>query len=104
MKKLFLAATLAFAGFSAVQANEVASNNTNIVAVQDSVSKTAIKLEELPAPVQEALKADPYKTWTPTGAFLVKDAKAQKEWYQVDVKKEQETGSVKFDKDGKPVE
>jgi hypothetical protein len=104
MKKLFLAATLAFAGFSAVQANEVASNNTNIIAVQDSVSKTAIKLEELPAPVQTSLKNEAYKDWAATGAFLVKDAKAQKEWYQVDVKKGEEVGNLKFDKDGKPVQ
>lgn len=103
MKRLFLAATLVLAGISAVSAKDI-KPNTPIVVQADSVIKTAIKLEELPVPIQEALKADPYKTWTPTAAFFVKDEKAQKEWYQVDVKREQETGSLNFDKDGKPVQ
>lgn len=104
MKKLFLAATLAFAGFSAAQASEVKSTKIEIVTVQDSVTKTPVKLEDLPQGVKTTLASEPYKVWTATAAFLVKDAKANKEWYQIDVKKEQETGSIKLDKDGKPVE
>lgn len=105
MKKLFLAATLAFAGFSAAQASEAKSNPIEIVTtVQDSVTKTPIKLEDLPEGIKTTLASEPYKAWTATAAFLVKDEKAKKEWYQIDVKKEQETGSIKLDKDGKPVE
>lgn len=105
MKKLFLAATLAFAGFTAAQASEVKLNKIEVVTTaQDSVTKTPVKLEDLPQGVKTTLQSEPYKVWTATAAFLVKDAKAQKEWYQIDVKKEQETGSIKLDKDGKPVE
>jgi len=105
MKKLILSATLAFAGFAVVQASELKSaknDKIEIVSVQDSVVKTPIKLEELPDPVKKAL-ADAYKDWTPTAAFHVKES-ATKEYYQVDVKKEQEVGSLKIDKDGKPVQ
>lgn len=106
MKKLILSATLAFAGFAAVQASELKQINNDkieIVAVQDSVVKTPIKLEELPDAVKAALQSDAYKAWTPTAAFHVKEGQT-KEYYQIDVKKEQETGSVKIDKEGKPVE
>jgi len=102
MKKLILSATfLAFAGFSAVNASEVKTVST-IVTVQDSVIKTPIKLEELPDAIKTVLKTDPYKLWTPTAAFSVKDG--TKEYFQVDVKKEEEVGSLKLDKEGKPVE
>ena len=103
MKKLILSAALAFAGFAAVQASEVNTiKNPAIVAVQDSAVKTPVKLEELPDPVKAALKADPFKDWTPTEAWAVKEG--TKEYYLINVKKEAETGSVKLDKDGKPVQ
>ncbi|QDW26891.1 hypothetical protein [Pedobacter sp. KBS0701] len=103
MKKIILAATLAFVGFTAVQASEVNTiKNAAIVAVQDSAVKTPIKLEELPEPITTALKSDTYKGWTATEAFTVKEG--TKEYYLVNVKKEAETGSLKFDKDGKPVQ
>lgn len=105
MKKLILSATLAFAGFTAVQASDFkqVKNNIEVVSVQDSVIKTPIKLEELPEPVKTTLKNDTYKLWTPTAAFHVKES-ATKEYYLIEVKKEQEAGSIKLDKDGKPVE
>ncbi|WP_131536305.1 hypothetical protein [Pedobacter nototheniae] len=103
MKKFILSAALAVAGLTAVQASEVKDfKTTAIVAVQDSVTKTPVKLEELPEPVTTALKGDAYKGWTATEAWLVKDGTA--EYYLINVKKEAETGSVKIDKDGKPVQ
>jgi hypothetical protein len=104
MKKLILsAAFLAFAGFSAVQASEIKDlKSAAIIAVQDSAVKTPVKLEELPAPVTTALKSDAYKGWTATEAWSVKEG--TKEYYLINVKKEAETGSVKIDKDGKPVQ
>ena len=101
MKKLFVAAIVAFAGFTAVQA-QASVNKAEVVSVQDSVVKTPIKLEELPEAIKTVLQTDPYKAWTPTAAFSVKDG--SKSYFQVDVKKEQETASLKFDAEGKPVE
>ncbi len=103
MKKFILSAALAVAGLTAVQASEVKDlKTTAIVAVQDSAVKTPVKLEELPEPVTTALKSDAYKGWTATEAWLVKEGTA--EYYLINVKKEAETGSVKIDKDGKPVQ
>jgi len=103
MKKLILSAAMAFIGFSAVQASEVNTiKNPVIVAVQDSAVKTPVKIEELPEPVTTALKSDAYKGWTATEAWSVKEG--TKEYYLINVKKEAETGSVKIDKDGKPVQ
>lgn len=101
MKKLILsAAFFALAGFTTANASEV--NKIEIVTVQDSVIKTPIKLEELPEAITAVLKTDPYKDWTPTAAFSVKDG--DKVYFQVDVKKEEEVKSLKFDNEGKPVE
>ncbi|WP_231458875.1 MULTISPECIES: hypothetical protein [unclassified Pedobacter] len=103
MKKFILSAALAVAGLTAVQASEIKDlKPTAIVAGQDSTTKTPVKLEELPEPVTTALKSDAYKGWTATEAWAVKEG--TKEYYLINVKKEAETGSVKIDKDGKPVQ
>ncbi|MGY3053533.1 hypothetical protein ACVWYG_001733 [Pedobacter sp. UYEF25] len=104
MKKLILsAAFLAIGGLTVVNANEMREvKTTAIVMVQDSIIKTPVKLDSLPAAVTEALKADAYKDWTPTEAWAVKDG--AKEYFLINVKKEDQTGALKIDKDGKPVE
>ncbi|MCD0486782.1 hypothetical protein LPB86_00990 [Pedobacter sp. MC2016-14] len=99
MKKFILsAAFLAFAGLTAVNANEVKTPVT-IIAQQDSTVKTPVKLEELPEPVKATLSSDKYKEWIPTAAFLV-TAADKTEWYQIDVKKGEETASLNIGKDG----
>jgi len=101
MKKLILsAAFFALAGFGAANASNV--NKTEVVAVQDTLVKTPIKLEELPDAVKATLKTDPYKDWTATAAFSVKDG--DKSYYQVDVKNEEKVATLKFGADGKPIE
>lgn len=103
MKKLILsAAFLTFAGLTAVQASEIPTNRAEIVTVQDSVIKTPIKLEELPDAVKATLQSAPYKDWAAVAAFHVKDG--EKEYFQIDVKKQEETASLKLNKEGKPVE
>jgi hypothetical protein len=69
---------------------------------QDSTSKTPVKIEELPDAVKATLSSDRYKDWAPVGAFLIKDGKT--EYYLVDVKKAEETTSLKIGKDGIVVE
>jgi Tfp pilus assembly major pilin PilA len=103
MKKIILAAAiLAVAGLTSVKASEI--KNPVVVAVQqDSTTKTPVELKDLPEPVTKTLQSDPVKAWTPTAAFLVTNAD-KTSYYQVDVKKEQETGSLKIDKDGKIIQ
>jgi hypothetical protein len=67
-----------------------------------AVDKTAVLIEELPAAVKATLASPSLKAWTPIEAFLVKGADG-KEYYAINIKKENESGSVQLDKDGKPV-
>ena len=103
MKKLILsAAVLAITGLTAATANTVNAPEV-VYAVQDSVTKKPIKLQELPEAVKATLVSPEYKEWIPSTAFLVRDEKGM-EYYQVDVKKVEELKSLKFSKEGKLVE
>jgi len=103
MKKIILsAAFLAVAGLTTVKASDI--KNPIIVAVQqDSTTQVPVELKDLPEAVQKTLQSDPVKAWTPTAAFLVTNADKTSH-YLINVKKEEETGSLKIDKDGKVIE
>jgi len=99
MKNFILtAAIVAIAGFSTVKASE-SKAPVAIVVQQDSTQKVPVKLEELPTPVTTTLKADAYKEWTPTTAFLVTNPD-KTQYYQIDVKKGTEVAFIKITKDG----
>ncbi|SDL88795.1 hypothetical protein SAMN04487898_1282 [Pedobacter sp. ok626] len=103
MKKIILsAAFLAVAGFTSVKASEI-KNSIQVAVYQDSTTKTPVELKDLPEAVQTTLKADPVKDWTPTAAFLVTNAD-KSVYYLINVKKGEETGSLKIDKEGKVVQ
>jgi hypothetical protein len=100
MKKIILsAAILAVAGFTTVHAQTITKPVTAVVAQQDSTQKTAVKLDALPEAVKTTLKADAFKDWVPSGAFLVKTATAM--YYEVDVTKGSDAKAVKISADGK---
>ncbi|WEK18848.1 MAG: hypothetical protein P0Y49_18900 [Candidatus Pedobacter colombiensis] len=103
MKKIILsAAFLAFAGLTTVKASDI-KVPVAINAQQDSVTKTPVEVKDLPDAVKTTLASDKYKAWAPTAAFLV--TKADKsEHYQIDVKKQEETASLKIGKDGVVIE
>ena len=99
MKNFILtAAVVAIAGISTVKASE-SKAPIAITIQQDSTQKVPVKLEELPAPVTTTLKADAYKEWTPTTAFLVTNAD-KTQYYQIDVKKGTEVAFIKITKEG----
>ena len=103
MKKIILsAAFLAVAGLTTVKASDI-KNPVHYTVQQDSTTQTPVELKDLPEPVQKTLASEPVKAWTPTAAFLVTNAD-KTSYYLINVKKEQETGSLKVDKDGKIVE
>ena len=105
MKKLILSAVaiLALAGATTSQAATLDQAATVPMTVQDSVTRTPIKLEELPEAVKTTLQNEPVKSWTATEAWHVKTADGQ-EYYQINVKKEEKEGSIKVGKDGKIIE
>ncbi|WP_017258163.1 hypothetical protein [Pedobacter arcticus] len=102
MKKFILSAaiialtTVAFAQTNETQAPEQAT----ATAAQDSTTSTKVELTALPEAVKTTLTSDAYKAWTATEAYLVKEN--GKEYYQINVTKEEEKGSVKINVDGTP--
>lgn len=103
MKKIILsAAILAVAGLSSVQASSI-KNPVNVAVYQDSTVKTPVELKNLPDSVQKTLQSEPVKAWTATEAWFVTNAD-KTSYYLINVKKEQETGSLKIDKDGKIIQ
>lgn len=104
MKKIILsAAFLALAGFTTVNANEVAKDRYTVAARQDSTTKTPVELKDLSDSVKATLASEPVKAWTPTAAFLITNAD-KTSYYLVNVKKESEEGALKIDKDGKIIQ
>ena len=105
MKKVFLAAVAsAIIGITTVNAQTVAApGQTPATATkQDSLQKTTVKVEELPDAVKATLQSDVLKVWAPTTASLVKSPTA--EYYQVNVKKDNEEKFIRIGKDGKIVQ
>ncbi|MBC3540312.1 hypothetical protein ACFSC6_02790 [Rufibacter sediminis] len=104
MKKVILSAfgLFVFATVSAnAQTQTAQTAQTTTAAAQDS--KTPVKVEELPEAVKTSITSDAaLKEWTPTTVFLVKDA-AGKEYYSIEMKKGEEKGVIKLDKEGKQV-
>ncbi|TCC97462.1 hypothetical protein [Pedobacter psychroterrae] len=102
MKKIILsAAFLALAGLTTVSANEI--KNPILTTVQDSTTKVPVELKNLPDSVQKTLQSEPVKAWTPVDAFLVTNPD-KSSYYLINVKKDQEIGSLKIDKDGKIIQ
>ncbi|MBB5623919.1 hypothetical protein HDE69_005008 [Pedobacter cryoconitis] len=77
----------------------VAADSAINTVKQDSSAKVPVKVEALPDPVKATLKADAYKEWTPTTAFLITNAD-KSTYYQVDVKKDDKVAFLKVGADG----
>jgi hypothetical protein len=100
MKNFILSAAIfAFAGVSTVKANEIITPVSIAAAADSTANKVPVKLEELPEAVKNTLKANAYKEWTATTAFLItKEDKST--FYQVDVKKGTDVAYLQLSKDG----
>ena len=101
MKKLIISAmALTLIAFANVQANPVLVNTMEIISNQE---KVAVKPEDLPEAIKTTLSGDTYAGWQVTSAFLVtKEDNSQ--FYELSLKKGEETSTLNLDKDGKKVE
>lgn len=101
MKKLIISAfALSLISYSAVEARNIIEPNGVVINLQE---KVAVKPEDLPEAVKTTLGGEAYTGWEVTGAFLVtKEDKSQ--YFEIAVKKGEETATVNLDKDGKKVE
>ncbi len=89
-------------GTGAAAGTSAAGTTATDAAATAAPAGTPVTLEELPAPVKATLASEKLKTWTPSGAQLMKDASG-KEYYSIELKQANQIGTVKLGKDGKPV-
>lgn len=95
MKRFIL--SLAILLFAAVS---FASTVSTEVTTYQQEEKVKIKAEELPDAVKEKLQSDAYKAWTIVEVYHVKTS----DQYEVEVKNDAETKTLKFDKSGNVIE
>lgn len=101
MKKLIISAfALSIISFASVQASTLAEPVSVVTVAQE---KVAVKPEDLPEAVKTTLAGDAYAGWEVTGAFLVTKAD-NSQYFEIGLKKGEETSTVNLDKDGKKVE
>lgn len=101
MKNVIVSAlALTLISMGTVQSKGIVESNSVVVILQE---KVPVKPEDLPEAVKTALAGDAYKGWEVTGASLVtKEDKTQ--YFEIAVKKGEETATVNLDKEGKKVE
>lgn len=82
-----------------VDASVQSSSNTTVIAEQ---SKVAVRPEDLPEAVKSTLSGS-YSEWKVTSAYLVtKDDNSQ--YYEVNIKRAEETSTLNLDKYGKKID
>ncbi|GAB3535851.1 hypothetical protein GCM10027443_25380 [Pontibacter brevis] len=108
MKKVtFLAAAIALAGVSSLDANaQTTTPQEQAPAAQQGQEekKEKVTQDQLPAPVQAALKSDTYKDWTIGDIYVIKPAAGTTQGavvYEVAMTNAQgQTGVVRMDEKG----
>ncbi|HLT80127.1 MAG TPA: hypothetical protein VKZ86_03810 [Cyclobacteriaceae bacterium] len=98
MKKVLFALLAIMGSFSVMTAVANVADVNAIVALEDE--KMQIQPEELPDAVKAALNSEDYTGWQISAAYKY----AEKDVYEVELKKGEEVATVKFDKDGQKVE
>jgi hypothetical protein len=93
MKKVLFALFAFVVSATMVSANTIATNAETVL-VQDD--KVKIQPEELPEAVKTALNSEDYVGWQISSAYKHADG----ETYEVELKNDAETKTVKFDKEG----
>ncbi|MFA6152027.1 MAG: hypothetical protein WC716_11945 [Chitinophagaceae bacterium] len=99
----FTAGTQAFAQDQVTpviaNASPVATINAEVpqAAATPQDNKSQIAAENLPEAVKKTLASEKYKDWTVASAWLVK---GKTEYYELQMKKGEETTSLKFDANG----
>ena len=101
MKKLIISTfCLSLLALDATQANNIPVIQSAVITAQEKVS---VKPEDLPEPIKTTLASDTYAGWTVTTAFIItKEDNTQ--FYEISLKKGEETSKVNLDKDGRKVE
>ena len=80
--------------------NETAKGSSIMICLQEDANKVKITEDQLPQAIKTTLAKDDYKDWKVDAAYYYK---GDKEYYQVVLKKNTDTKTVNFDKDGNVV-
>lgn len=100
MKKLLI---LFFVFSLSVSAKAYAITTLLINSYQVAQEKVAVRPEDLPEAIKTTLSGDTYAGWQVVSAFLItKEDNSQ--FFEISMKKGEETSTVNLDKDGKKVE
>jgi hypothetical protein len=102
MKKFIIAAiAITTTVFANAQADVNATQAKTEEVTTANPDRVQIKLEDLPAAVRKSLTGDAFQGWTAKTAYIVKTAKADKPYYEVElVNAKSEANVVKFNEDG----
>ncbi len=99
MKKLFVTILAMFVmGVFFVQANDGIVKEAEAVVSIENEGKTEVKAEELPDAVKTALGGESFAGWEFVSAHKVKVGETKH--YEIQLKKGEESTTVKFDKEG----
>ena len=102
MKKLIISA-LAVSILSLASVEASLQPAENVFVSEASQEKVAVKPEDLPEAVKTTLSSDTYAGWQVLSAFLItKEDKSQ--FFEISLKKGEESSTVNLDKDGRKVE
>ncbi|WP_192579177.1 hypothetical protein [Dyadobacter aurulentus] len=101
MRKLFFATILTTLATGYLPSQRLYAANVLISIAQQE--KVAVRPEDLPEPVKSALANDGYADWKVAGAYLVtKENNSQ--YYEINLKKGDESSTVNLDKYGRKVD
>ncbi|HEX3008436.1 MAG TPA: hypothetical protein VHO90_12570 [Bacteroidales bacterium] len=99
MKKLiYLASIVFFLGTVSSYAGNISVNNKNLTSLQTD-KKKKINEDELPVVIKNQLKGDDYKEWKVDEVYFFEG----KDYYQIDLKKGDQTQTLNLDKYGNKV-
>ncbi|CAN5374957.1 hypothetical protein BH23BAC1_BH23BAC1_12580 [soil metagenome] len=116
MKKLIFSA-FTFVMISAVAANAQVAPQDRPETTQEQTTqdqdrpafdsgqemRTEVQMSELPEAISSKLQEDEYQDWTPTASYLVRDEN-EETVYHIDLQKEDEMKTVKFDSEGNKID
>lgn len=101
MKKLILSAF----GFMLLSVATVQANSVSIVPTLTQVQqdKAEVKPDSLPEPVKTTLQGEAFVGWEIDKAYVVSKAD-NAQYFEINLKKGEETATINLDKDGKKVD
>lgn len=102
-KRIVSAVALTLISFASVQAdNSLTATGVSIMQLM-AQEKVTVKPDSLPEGVKKTIQGEAFEGWKVISAFLVTNAD-KSQYYELNVKKGEESARVKLDKDGKNVE